>query len=167
MNHYRNLILCTILFLGGCVTRPEYKDNELSVWPNFSVQGKMGARKNYVRQDGSIAWINYDDNHAKRGSGDLLIEIYPKEENCNGNLLGVWEPKSWTNGIHAIWGKVDYFNGEIPDYEEEPLCRPISGGAGYGFCAQKGDTSVVICVAQVTDNEKQAEEIFKTFKWTE
>lgn len=47
-------------------------------------------------------------------------------------------------------------------YEKEHGLR-----AGYALCSQRGDKTVVICLQQMKDDPKQAEEIFSTFRWIE
>jgi hypothetical protein len=89
--------------------------------------------------------------------------------------------KVWTGRVDAFdsWGYATY---EV-DYEDPPPCmppvesyRPLPGGdwaeridgtQAYALCSEKDGKRVVVCVQQMTDNPKLAEEIFSTFRWTE
>jgi len=89
---------------------------------------------------------------------------------CSPSLIGASKTQSLpgTNGS-TTWGKVDFFDIWKGDYApgEQPRCRPMGGenGAGYAFCSEKDGKTVLICISQVTDNPKLAEEIFGTFRW--
>jgi len=39
--------------------------------------------------------------------------------------------------------------------------------SAYALCSEKDGKRVVVCIQQMTDNPKLAEEIFSTFRWTE
>jgi hypothetical protein len=47
-------------------------------------------------------------------------------------------------------------------YEKEHGLR-----AGYTLCSQRGDKTVVICLQQMKDDPKMADEIFSTLRWIE
>ncbi|MBI3816311.1 hypothetical protein HY285_02065 [Candidatus Peregrinibacteria bacterium] len=69
-------------------------------------------------------------------------------------------------GIRVLHGRVD-----IPlDYSASKLtpdCRAYRPYASsYILCSEKGNVQVAVCISQVTDNPKLAEDIFSTFHWT-
>lgn len=169
---YSVFLLTVVLMLSACSngtsqeTANASKNYELSIWKSFSLQAPFIPSKKYLRDDGSIAWLSYEDFGAHRKEGDIAIELYENEESCSEDLLGIWHPQKWEKGVQAIWGRVDYFDTQ-PDYVREPLCRPFVNGEAYGFCAEKGEVTAVVCIAQATDNPQLAEDIFNTFKWTE
>lgn len=39
--------------------------------------------------------------------------------------------------------------------------------SAYALCSERGDKRVVVCVEQLTDDPQLAEEIFRSFRWTE
>ncbi len=67
--------------------------------------------------------------------------------------------------------------GKVPrdEAEEEGACGQwrrdyeLEHGlySAYALCSEKDGKTVVICLSQVIDDPKMAEEIFNTFRWTE
>lgn len=101
---------------------------------------------------------------------EYRIELTAISKHCSPVITGTSKSivTSNTNG-QTSWGKIDFWNHGM-DYEPgtEPVCRPAGGpsGTGYALCSEKDGKTVVICISQMTDNPKLAEDIFKTFRWT-
>ncbi len=163
-------VVVIVISLASCTASSNTTEDslELSIWPDISLAPKIEMKEKIIREDGSVAFTNYDLMKTTKTGSDLSVYIYhyDKSGQCSGDLLGIWHPQNWTLGVQAIWGRVDYFDTQ-PDFEKEPLCRPFVNGSAYGFCAEKGNTAVVVCVAQVGNNPQLAEDIFKTFRWME
>jgi len=109
---------------------------------------------------------------------------------CSSFLLGISDLKEQDLAGAKVWtGKVDAFDNwgyatyEI-DYAYPPPCEPplkkyestkggeglgkrIDGTVAYALCSEKDGKRVVVCIQQIKDDPKLAEEIFSTFRWTE
>ena len=100
------------------------------------------------------------------------IEIYHlQESSCPPPNFGISNYTKNKNGM--MWGRVDYWD-RGPGFPPEPLCRPPvvhfdvdSPAKTYGFCAEKDDRTVLICISQMTDNPSLASQIFSSFRWIE
>jgi hypothetical protein len=110
----------------------------------------------------------------------MSIERQPSGTPCSPSLTGTsqTEPLASANG-KAEWGKVVLLNAY--DAYIDAICRPSTAGCtqreifegsckttggAYALCSEKDGKTVVICISQMTDNPKQAKEIFETFRWT-
>lgn len=170
MKNYFFLLLAAITCLAACqkITTPE---KELSIWPEFSIKPSITFTEKFIRSDGSIAWINYNDNTAHRASGDILVELYNlKNQICSSSLHGASETVSLFSSENSNWGKVDFFEINGHDFEgNPPICEPYGGetAEAYVLCSEKDGKTVVICINEMTNNPELAKEIFETFKWTE
>jgi hypothetical protein len=164
-----------ITLFSGCtpvIPSPERKI-DLSNQSYFSLESPITFENKYERQDGSIAYANYEAPKFKPDTKDILLEIYHPTSSCSPLLTGASEIFS-LDATSGSWGKVDFFdqylsgNGII-DYEgDRPVCaQPGSAEHRYAFCSEKDDRTVIICISQMTDNPELAEEIFSTFRWTE
>jgi len=97
------------------------------------------------------------------------VYAYDLKEPCSPDTIGA----SFINkmGIveESFWGKVDYYDiywsGDFPN-ATSPVCRYSVGEVGYGFCSQRDNKTVIICVEQLQDDPQLAKEIFETFRWT-
>jgi len=124
----------------------------------------------------------------KHKSNDIDIELYSDSTvySCAPSLTGASRTQGLpATGKYSVWGKVDAFDTPNPDFppDSQPLCRPpilkwdydesrggilrLSDDAAYVLCSEKDGKRVLICISQVTDDPKLAEQIFKTFRWTE
>jgi hypothetical protein len=140
-----------------------YRDLSISIHENAeqSCMSAMGASKTVL--------IN---NHALAGTWGK-VDFW--ENPPSGNQDSAIEPPLC---LTPAPGTRNYFPCTDPDNFYESNAVPcsqqmrryeIENGmySGYGFCAEKDDKRVVVCIEQITDNPKLAEEIFSTFRWTE
>ncbi len=174
-----NIILVILLFiLSACST------NTIDVENHDKTSTKINIGDNnyifeipkvpYIKQieDGDVAATNFPDN--KMMSNDWRVEIYEQQNSsCTPAQIGISSPilEETKNAEYRMWGEVDQKNdGSYPD----PNCRvksvyphknPYEQMTAYAFCSQKEEKTVLICISQMTDNPKLAEEIFSTFKW--
>lgn len=98
-----------------------------------------------------------------------LFDSKNKNITCTPSTIGSTEATK-IDDPNSLKGKVDFFEkysaGDMPpDFAD--LCRPPVSGAAYAFCSEKENKTVLICISQITDNPQLAEDIFKTFRWTE
>lgn len=105
---------------------------------------------------------------------DYYLEVKHVSSNCTPELTGASSIQKIedTNG-ETRWGKVDFFEkyageGGTIDYEgDRPLCAgPSSARNRYAFCSEKNGKTIVICMHQMQDDPKLAEQIFSSFRWT-
>ena len=93
---------------------------------------------------------------------DMYVDITSNLTNCSS--LGITKPASREN---VIYGKVDF----PLDYSAttlEPDCRPFKPyTSAYVLCSINNDKIVAVCLRQVTDNPIVADQIFKSFRWTD
>jgi hypothetical protein len=122
---------------------------------------------------GSFAWT-YDQQSVERRKEDYSVAIFDNSNiKCSKEVLGSYDAKEiLAPSERMIEGRVDYYAIYSHDYPVnfiEPLCNPAYGhnAAGYAFCAEKNGKTVVICVAQTTDDEAKAKEIFDSFQWND
>lgn len=183
-------LLVLLLAITGCSEATTFKVNnkqsELSIWDHFSLSTNYKFQEKILRDNGSLAYTTYNTSTTEKKITDFAVHLYPSlQQSCTLTLIGA----SQTNVMGVgQWGKVDYYNTLFhdPEPEEEPPCRPPKRvvcnadesycspnipkeerSAAYAFCADKDGKSVLICVAQMTDNPDQAKQIFETFRWTE
>lgn len=149
--------------------------NEISQWPYFSIKSDLSFKERIERDDGSIALTTYDTRSAKRASNDKALQIYPLST-CPA--LGVSSPNILGQ---SNWGRVDFWDtyGSEQGLIELPVCTPpkimdhhsvpldTTKNTAYAFCSEKDGKAVVICIQQNTDNPALAEEVFRSFKWTQ
>ncbi len=170
------LIFIALVLLGGCINRPIELDSSdiqrqnLSAWEDFSIQSNIAFSKKFVRDDGSIAWINYDHTTARRQPQDVIMEEYLLTTSCSPALTGTSETTNlFSAGGKTSWGRIDFFDHGM-DFAPapEPICRPAGGhtGEGYVLCSEKNGKAAVICVSTQIENSTLAKQIFETFKWT-
>jgi|GEM_PF-4892855 len=154
------------------------------LWDNFSLSSSEIFVKKILRDDGSYAFMTYDNAFQKRIESDFAVHVYPPETTqivCSPNNLGVMS-YDWKEHGLSHWGKVTYWDHPIKEGVEDlpsTICTPpeLWGEkwytrtpeqyAAYALCSEKDGKRVVICIQQMTDNPALAEEIFSTFKWTE
>ena len=106
-----------------------------------------------------------------------FVQPFHLTANCSPESTGASQTAQLLNANSKIeWGKVDFFDlytsgsGENSwvDYDKEwPACADSSNATSrYALCSEKDGKTVVICISQMSDNPKLAEDIFKTFRWT-
>jgi hypothetical protein len=147
---------------------------------------------NVFRQLGDIddVWLIEYKNDFKNSEKEIesSIHVLPNFSSlCSPFALGVSNLKEREIDGKKVWtGLVDAYDGGILyDYvnNDAPPCRPpnmqfsaseygdgMSRGdnsAAYALCSETDVERVVVCIQQMTDNPKLAEEIFSTFRWTE
>lgn len=177
-------IFSFIVLLVGCSVHPaEVNKNylnaiELSLWSNFSLTSEVKFTKKYVRDDGSVAWLNYDDNFAHRKIGDVLIEVFSLDKRtapngCESISLGASKIEI---GNEYVYGKVDIWDdAKIEGFEDYAALTKVKclkshidkNESIYSMCSNKNNSTIVVCVRQQENNRRLPEEIFRTFKWTE
>ncbi len=162
------------LYLAGCSAsnQPNTTSIHTTVDTRYSYQASeyvVDIPSDFVdrKADQKTTFFGYANTSI---TGDVLIKIIDSNSSCSPSLTGASQTEQLPNANgKAEWGKVDYFDiyytGDFPNMQE-PLCRPIVSGAGYALCSEKDGKTVVICISQMTDNSKQAKEIFETFRWT-
>jgi hypothetical protein len=142
---------------------------ELSSEDKFTTSGPPELSKKISRDDGSIAFINFNNNTPFHKPGDFMVELYSDSKNCN--YLGTSNTKlKKGQNITYAWGKIDAYEnlgvGEAADVKQDPICMPDGEeGAAYIFCSQKDNKRVAICISQTKDDPELAEQIFSTFRW--
>jgi len=126
----------------------------------------------FTNNDGSVVFDSNPTNNPPFITDYTLEFITILPDFCSPDITGASAPSpiANTNGS-TTWGKVDYFDiwkGDFPT-SVPPLCRPAGGetGAAYVLCSEKDGKRVLICITQVTDNPKLAEQIFRSFHWTD
>lgn len=136
-----------------------------SLFKNEDVDGKRVTF--YMPAD-----FDFDPNNDPPPSdSDLDIAIHHSHPSCSPSAIGISQPIDLTdsNGENTIWGRTnerEISRGDFtPEYTD--ICGPYSGESMYAFCSEKDDKRVVICISQQTDDPALAEEIFKSFRWTE
>lgn len=114
------------------------------------------------------------------GQRAVSVKVHHLESACSPSLTGAsqTEPLASANG-KAEWGKIGLLNAY--DAYIDAVCRPFTEGCtqreifegtcetkggAYALCSEKDGKTVVICISQMTDNPKQAQEVFETFRWT-
>lgn len=182
-------ILIVLVILASCadisssVTTPKYiVRSEISIEepgvPIHLVTGEYGVSIDIGE------WITYVDDV------DKFVIAYPADypkispssmggmsierdvTSCSPQAIGISSPIDLTdsNGENAVWGEMDYYKRfwtlDFP-IEFTDVCGYQKDQTIYAFCSEKDDKRVVICISQQTDDHKQAEKIFKTFRWTE
>ncbi len=170
------------LTMGGCTiaTHPSNKSEtndgiEMSKWSDFSIKSKLEFFDEIIRDDGSVARITFDKYDIDLKPYDTAIYLYHLNDlPCSSSTTGTSKTTNLDiSEIHTIWGRVDVWeqwtDGNIPDWEnvvctKDGIPKPAEV---YMLCSQKNEKTVIICIRQMTDNPELAEEIFRTFKWTE
>lgn len=185
----KNIFLILIaLFVCSCgansnTPQATGSSENLSAWQDFSLLSKVPFSEKYERADGSISWINYNDNTISRKSGDILLEMYhfvDQQKSCSPLITGVTNLSSLPN-TNGGWGRVDAFDArdikggwpegyELPESIFTILCTnsglPITTKT-YAFCSEKNSKTVVICINPIKDDPEMAKQIFESFRWTE
>ncbi len=133
--------------LGASLNGRDWTDN----WT-----GPTGAPSDHTASNG----LNPEDLNYVR------LDLFSSASPCSPSFTGVSKEES----INTIsWGKVDYWDLYAPMFDfpnmVEPLCLPPEQGVAYAMCSQKDGKTVVVCLSQMTNDPKQAEEIFSTFRW--
>jgi len=130
----------------------------------------MGTRKwtdDWTDTSGAATDHTISNGKSPENTDYIRADIY-SIASCSPSVIGASQTQVLPAvGRNTIWGKVDY----PLDYELNPLvpdCRPYKPvSASYILCAEKDGRRVAVCVMQVTDNPELAEQIFKTFRWTD
>lgn len=120
----------------------------------------LGIHPSEWKNDGTAYWgkVTYWDNEIHGGQ-----DASPSAECMPPNIFSQKEYFSCTDVALE-----DRQKGEVScsvqmrQYEVE---RGIN--SAYALCSEREGKRVVVCVQQMTDNPKLAEEIFSTFHWTE
>jgi hypothetical protein len=180
------------LMLSGCSPAQPIKmdnfhdQNEMSEWPWFRISAPIKFFKRILRDDGSIAFLTYDNTDTRRISTDYSVHIYPDHPaSCSPSLIGTadLEEFSGTNG-KVVWGRIGVTN-VYDDYDDAVCAPPIAypstseekdaawkgefrtERAAYALCSEKDGKTVVICISQMRDDPALAKEIFETFRWND
>lgn len=174
------IVACMVL--TGCsaiwsVSQNDGQLVEMSDWPFLTIQSPSTFHERIVRNDGSVALTTYQTNTMKRLLSDFSVQLYPPlPGSCNN--LGVSKPIVNHDRINEtiMWGKVDFRSAKWPEDPDMTMpeerygvpCTPLPPAtAAYVLCSEKDGKRVLICISQVTNNPDLAEQIFKTFRWTE
>jgi hypothetical protein len=163
------------LFLEGCINHPinsnsSFKNNELSIWKDFSINSSTKFKGRIIRDDGSIAFTTYDFGNTK-GASDYSIFLY-KLSSSDCPDYGVIYPviNEEKESSKTMWGKIT----NISDPSVQPNCygemnfwkptneQPVTN---YAFCSINKGRQALICLSQKTDNFEAAKELFETFQW--
>lgn len=127
------------------------------------------------RPDGSLAFINFNNNTVHREPGDQLLEAYKPSESCSYIGGKYIVDKHEPDGSFISWGKVtdEWDNGSpavncllVNGYDKTPLPGKEYYSSAYALCAHKDTKNVFICISQVKDNPDIAKQIFDSFAWT-
>lgn len=105
-----------------------------------------------------------------------LAVFNQKKTACSPTITGTSKTQliSLESGS-ASWGRMDAWDGNgeegwaFPQGWEEMPCKKEGippPNEVYVLCAEKNGKTVMVCINQMTDNPKQAKEIFETFRWT-
>lgn len=178
------LQIMALLVLQGCESAPaglnddNFKHStDISRWPFFSIQTDISFTEEILREDGSRAFLTYDSFATKRNSEDIAVYIYPlQQEACSRDITGSSNLRELVGQDNIVWGEVDIwkeigFEG-FDDYAALASVKCYRDDFSdhefiYTMCSQKDERTVVICITQQKNNPQLAEEIFRTFKWTE
>lgn len=106
---------------------------------------------------------------------DYRSVIHHLSSTCTSILTGIRFPDDLPGtGGKTIWGREDVWDGignegwEFPPDWQKIACKKEGippPGEIYVLCSEKNAKTVVICISQMKDDPKMAEEIFKTFRW--
>jgi hypothetical protein len=172
----RKFFFLIAFLLAGCTnSQPVEQENRNLSTNSFPEEFTIKIPSNFqgplVRQDGSSAYWNYDDRTAHRKPEDILIEFYKMPISCLPSITGASNTLSLQNtGGRTVWGRVnawDYMDleGWESPYDLSNVVCQKDFLHTHSLCSEKNGKTVVICINQISDNPKQAEEIFSTFKW--
>jgi hypothetical protein len=111
------------------------------------------------------------------GMSELSLKIHHfNDVHCDSKLIGIADKNSIQHtNEKMIWGKMDFYKGWNlegwePPYDKNILvCDYYLGKPQsilYGFCDEKNNKTVIMCLTQLKDNPSLAEDIFKSFRWT-
>jgi hypothetical protein len=185
------------LFFIGCITLLSYGcDQEGSVQINqpqlhelsdsayFSLMSDFAFKRKIVRDDKSIAYINYDDLSYYRDKQDVSIKLHllpclPFTAECAlvHSISYSYFRTSCRDSVKnplVVENSRDIYTvtGEFPGY---PCSTQNCDTSKYGMdhfkgryllCSEKDEKIALIEVDQVTPDPEMAEEIFSTFRWT-
>ncbi len=169
------------LVITACSTGAVVKEDLINIFDVATIQRPFEIIETFQRNDGSVAYTNYEDVSFHKKPHDVLLEIYNLPSECSSSITGISKPEKFV-GIagKTEWGRVDAWDIPMEQPYPNALCQPLEIAyqlqdnapsiplhAAYAFCSEYKGKTVVLCVSQMTDNPKMAEEIFKTFKWTE
>lgn len=191
MKNFVSLIIGTLL-LCGC-TNPEFKKPE--GWQSYAntkfayeIAVPTEVTGKNLPEDDWVAFGTYSALAEKPTEKDFTINVHagselPPHANCSPALTGasVTTPLTDANG-KAEWGKVPNQEKSIDPNYPNALCKAsreeckgnpsfeyASGcdtpSAAYALCAEKDGKTVVICIDQMKDDPKMAQQIFETFRW--
>lgn len=177
------LHLAVALFLVGCGMHSAIPEGQSYKGHTFSFEYPLAVQYRYERSDGSVALAT---SKGRELAEDYFFSITDSIStptlplSCSPILTGT---KDWTDianiGDRTFWGKADIFEDrglegwdplavEVPGYglvnTMDVVCQGDSPGM-YALCSEKNGKTVVICLSQMTDDPKMAEEIFNTFRW--
>ena len=190
MGSYRQRLcrqIGSVIFLAilvGCAKSNQSIVTDTNSMPSESYQ--------YVTQTYSVIIPSDFANKQKQASsaffgyaltsktGDVLVSVHDSAPSCAPVAIGIGFPEDMQvpGAENTIFGRMDsreiYWTMDFP-IEFTDICGPQTGEAIYAFCSEKvgdpasaaDDKRVLICISQQTDDPKMAEEIFKTFRWTE
>lgn len=161
------------LSLTACSNQSTKDSTELSNDLSYSIKSSKILDK-YVRSDGSIAYANFEIPKAKKEDNDFSIIISRQNILCDNQIMGTDDTHLNINSNgSASWGLVTAWDQmDLPGFDwttvENVVCKPEGTPkpqAVYALCAEKNGKTVMVCINQMTDNPKQAKEIFETFRW--
>jgi hypothetical protein len=145
---------------------------EFSRWTTFS-EGMTGPSYPY-----------FTTPLAENQQPNKAVTIFYPSGSCSPSLTGTSEVTDLLGtNEHVSWGKLDSSQWSQDKAYPDALCKvPLvncpqeeywSGkgcqgpGSAYALCSEKDGKTVVICISQMTDDPQLAEDIFKTFRWTD
>ncbi len=92
------------------------------------------------------------------------VEQMQELTGTNGKTQWAKEPRPSPHGDYP--GKLCHTSKSSLTKEEYWNNEGEEKAGTYVLCSEKGGKTVLICIDQVNDDPKLAEEIFKTFRWT-
>jgi len=171
---YLCLSACTVQMQSDDLAVPEgfirYENLEYSYSIDVPAEIFTAPRPN---SGPAIGFSNYSNLKYPLPEEAYSVSIQALSPPTNCNNLGIASPQILEDGSKV--GKIDFFDqfkgGENPDPDLIPLCRPTpSGGkhgSAYALCTQKNNKEALVCVSQVNDNPRVANQVLNTFRWTD
>lgn len=174
-----------LIFLSACSSEKKSNISELSPNPSYSIVGNFEYAHRIARNDGSLAFINYEigEEHDDPNAISIKTHLFPClpftpecakiysisysyfQTSCKDSVKNETIVEN-TNETYTI-------TGEFPGY---PCSTHACDTSKYGMdqfkgryllCSEHDGKIALIEVNQVTPDPEMAEEIFSTFRWTE
>ena len=153
-----------MLLFTACVENGGQSNKKVFLYENmhgYSIEVPIGFSFSELSPNRDYYYFGYPASN-ELGLGS--IEFHDTTS-CAPDVLGISQPTIQEKGIAQ--GKVDY----PLDYELKQLipdCRPYKPDTvSYILCSEKNGKRIAICIFQVIDNPDLAEQIFRTFRWTD